>query len=104
MNANWLANDDVLIEPIKANAVHNAIKQREVLLGLPPHSWKNSDSASEIVSLRAASDRCRAAARAMVHPELKARLAVRALELAQEAEALSRINAPVPSPGPATRR
>jgi hypothetical protein len=104
MNANWLANDNVLIEPIKAKAIHNAIKQRGVLLGLPPQSWKNSDGASEIVSLRAASNRCRAAARAMTHPELKARLATRAVELALEAKALSRINVPVRSAALATRR
>jgi hypothetical protein len=104
MNANWLANDNVLIEAIKAKAIHNAINQRGVLLGLPPHSWRNGSVASEIVSLRAASNRYRAASRATTHPELKVRLATRALELAMEAEALSRIKAPVPSPGPATRR
>jgi hypothetical protein len=104
MNANSLANDNVQTEAIKTNATYRAIKQREVVLSLPPQSWGNDDGASEILSLRAASNRCRAAARAMAHPELKARLLTRAKELALEAEALSRINAPARSAGPATRR
>src|SRR5579864_5048612 len=104
MNANSPANDNVPTEAIKANAIHRAIKQREVVIGLPPQSWGNDDGASEIVSLRAASNRCSVAARAMTHPELKARLLTRATELALEAEALSRINAPDLSAGPATRR
>jgi hypothetical protein len=104
MNANSLANDNVQTEATEINAIRRAIKQREVVLSLPPQSWRNGDGASEIVSLRAASNRCRVAARAMTHPELKARLLSRAKELALEAEALSRINAPARSAGPATRR
>jgi hypothetical protein len=104
MNANSVANDNVQTEAIKANAIHRTIKQREVVLSLPPQSWGNDDGASEIVSLRAASNRCTTAARAMTDPKIKARLLTRAKELALEAEALSRINAPAQSAGPATRR
>ena len=104
MNANWLANDNVLIDAIKASAIHNAIKQREVVLGLPFESWKNRDGASEIVSLRAASNRCQAAAKAMTHPGMKMLLLTRAKVLFLEAEALSRIIVPGRSAGRATQR
>ena len=88
MSVDWLANDNV---PIRA------LQPRGVVVGLPGLSWKGGNAAFEIVCLRAASDRCRTAARAMTHPELKRRLATRALEIAFEAEALSRLsNTPSP--------
>jgi hypothetical protein len=95
MSANWLANDNVPTKAIKVKAIYNVFKLREVAVALPLHSWENGDATLEIVRLRAASNRCRAAARAMTHPGMKARLTTRAIELALEAEALRHIIVPV---------
>jgi hypothetical protein len=91
MSIDWLANDNV---PTKA------LRPRGVVVDLPGLSWKGGNAAFEIVCLRAASDRCRTAARAMTHPELKRRLATRALEIAFEAEALSRSSSRGPARAP----
>jgi hypothetical protein len=90
MSGIWCDNDNVPTATSKAKAFSSAIKLSEFVVGLPVPSWEHGDAALEIESMRAASRRCLAAARATTHPEMKVRLATGALKLALEAEALSR--------------